>query len=164
MNLKNYTTSIAWEKTIQEIETMLSQMGADAIMKEYRGDSRVKALNFRLNVDGKPMGFKLPAETEKAFEILRRQRGFPRDKIKGEQQADRVVWRIIKDWLYSQFSLVQIGQAKAEQVFLPYAYDGRETLYEKWKSIGSTLQIQRIGTDVPSEVQRGRKEIVIDSD
>jgi hypothetical protein len=54
-----------------------------------------------------------------------------------------VVWRIIKDWLYSQFSLIEIGQAKAQQIFLPYYYDGRKTFYERIEKGGfGALQLE----------------------
>ena len=50
-----------------------------------------------------------------------------------QEQSERVAWRVIKDWLDAQLSLIYVGQAELEQVMLPYATDGKTTLYEKLK-------------------------------
>jgi hypothetical protein len=144
VKLKNYSTSIDAKKTVGEIEQLLAQMGATRVMKEFYGDGRIKALAFELMVEGKPHSIKLPAEVDKAQAILSKQKGFPqRNQIEANQRAERVVWRIIKDWLYSQFSLFEIGQAKPQQIFLPYFYDGRETFYERIEKGGfGALQLE----------------------
>ena len=45
-----------------------------------------------------------------------------------------VAWRIIKDWIDSQLSLLEMNFADAVQIFLPYAYNPVEnkTMYEKF--------------------------------
>ena len=99
-------------------------------MKTYRGDGRVEALTFKYQ----SRGYKLPANTEKCLEIVKQIKIY---KYKPNQwiseQAERVTWRIIKDWLDAQISLIQIGQAEVEQVMLPYMWDGSKSLYEKLK-------------------------------
>ena len=96
LRIKNYTTSIAWAKTITEIEEMLTAVGANAILKNYRGDGRVEALSFQFQ----QRGYKLPSNTEKCMEKLREIQGFKRmNKQNLEEQAERVAWRVIKDWL-----------------------------------------------------------------
>lgn len=57
--LLNYTTTIDAEQTINEIQRLLSAHSVQAMMTEYDG-RQVSAVSFKLNVDGKPMGFKLP--------------------------------------------------------------------------------------------------------
>jgi hypothetical protein len=57
--LLNYTTTIEPEQTISEIQKLLSRHGVTAMMTEYDGP-QVSAVSFRMNIDGKPMGFKLP--------------------------------------------------------------------------------------------------------
>ena len=130
MRIKNYTTSIPWAKTVYEIEQMLTSMGADAILKNYRGDGRVEALSFQYNRHG----YKLPANSEKCSAKLREigeYKSRPRQWL--DDQAERVAWRVIKDWLEAQFALIQIGQAEVEQVMLPYMWNGRQSLYEVLK-------------------------------
>lgn len=130
IKIKDYTTSISASRTMGEIEELLSGLGANAILKNYRGDGRVEALSFQY----KGMGFKLPSNTEKCMECLKTlpvYRNKPRQWL--EEQAERVTWRVIKDWLDAQISLIRIGQAEMQQVMLPYVWDGKHTLYDKFK-------------------------------
>lgn len=128
--IKNYTTSVPWSRTIFEIEEMLTQIGASAIMKDYRGDGRVESLSFKLQ--GK--GYRLPSNTEKCIVKLKEAGLYStRNNIDREKQAENITWRIIKDWLDAQIALMQIGQAEPEEIMLPYMYDGKKTLYQKFK-------------------------------
>jgi hypothetical protein len=46
-------------------------------------------------------------------------------------QAERVSWRILKDWVEAQLALIESGQAEMGQVFMPYAMnDQGRTMYE----------------------------------
>ena len=53
------------------------------------------------------------------------------------EQARRVGWRIIKDWLEAQMALLELNMVKIQEVFLPYiiGIDGK-TIYEKLESKG----------------------------
>lgn len=135
--LKNYTTGISYRKSVAEIEQYLSLMGATKVMKTYFGDGRISSLTFGLTIEGKDLAFQLPANSDQVFEVLKAQykRG-PRKKQKLQEQAENVSWRIIKDWVYAQLSLIKIGQAKVEQVMLPYMYNGEKTLYEHLRDGG----------------------------
>jgi|GEM_PF-2714325 len=48
-------------------------------------------------------------------------------------QAMRVGWRIIKDWVHSQLSLVHMNYAEPVEIFLPYIYDmkSNKTVFEQ---------------------------------
>jgi hypothetical protein len=70
---------------------------------------------------------KLPARVEKAQAVLKKQwdegaishkRG--KEHTYGYEQAYRVAWRNILDWVQAQMALLEIGMAKIEEVFLPY--------------------------------------------
>ncbi len=139
MKLKNYTTGIPWNKSISEIEEMLQQTGASHIMKEYLKDGRVLSLTFKIN----GMGYMLPANSAKVKTVLLKNRKRASPKLM-EEQAERVAWRVLKDWIHAQLSLIQIGQAELEQVMLPYAFDGRRTFYDvvKEKGLGNMLAIE----------------------
>ena len=130
--LKNYSTSVSAERTIAEIEKMLARFGAIAVIKEYTGDGTVYSLGFKVA----DMSYKLPANVKGVYEVMYggKTRYYGRDSMKNrESQAYRVAWRIIKDWLYAQLSLISSGQAEPEQVLFPYVYDGKTTLFYKWK-------------------------------
>ena len=131
LRIKNYTTDVPWLRTVGQIEEMLIRLGANAVLKNYRGDGRVEALSFQYQ----QRGYKLPSNTEKCMEKLREIPQYRRrDRQSLEEQAERVAWRVIKDWLEAQLALIQIGQAEVEQVMLPYMWDGRQSLYEKLKA------------------------------
>lgn len=50
-----------------------------------------------------------------------------------KQQADRVAWRIIKDWIEAQMAIVEAGIVSLDQVMLPYMQVGAESLYDALK-------------------------------
>lgn len=128
-NIKNYTTDVPAERSISEIEKILASFGASAIIKEFNPDGKVSSLLFRIENES----FKLPANTDGVKEILFKGKGgqHRKDYKKSrEAAADRVSWRIIKDWIHAQLSLIASGQAHPHEVFLPYMFDGKKTLYQ----------------------------------
>lgn len=130
-NIKNYTTDVSAERSIAEIEKLLTSFGAEAIMKEFSSDGRVRMLSFK--IDDK--AFKLPANINGVkSELYKGKRNYhARDSMKKrEDKAYRVTWRIIKDWIHAQLSLISSGQAHPHEIFLPYMYDGKRTLYQAW--------------------------------
>jgi hypothetical protein len=136
MPLLNYTTEIAAEKSVAEIERALAVFGAQAIMKEYDPIKPVPAaLSFRLQTKHGPIAFRLPARIDSAVRVLDRQvhAGKIAKRFRGNrEQATRVAWRIVKDWVIAQLALIEIEQAEPAELFLAFARgpDGR-TLFER---------------------------------
>jgi len=127
LKLKSYSTNVSADKSITEIEKLLSQFGADKIMKNYLSDGRTTSIAFQLS--GK--GFKLPNNQEGVFNILFQNKSKRVNSTKErEERAYRVSWRIIKEWVHAQLSLIASGQAEPEQVLLPYMWNGRESFYD----------------------------------
>jgi hypothetical protein len=138
MALLNYTTTIDAEQTISEIQRALSRYGVSAMMTEYDGH-QVSAVSFKLIIDGKPMGFKMPCNWRAVLQVFNEQ-GIGVSKIKHKDknmnnQAIRTAWRIIKVWVEAQLALVEVNMVTIPQIFLPYAImrDGR-TLAEHAES------------------------------
>jgi len=55
--------------------------------------------------------------------VLQRQaynREIPARYANKEEHAYRVAWRIIKDWVEAQMSLLETEMVKMEEIFLPY--------------------------------------------
>lgn len=130
MPLLNYTTSIAPQKTVMEIQTMLAKAGASAILADYDTEGNIVALSFRLKADqGQEISFKLPTAWQPVHETLKRQR--VSSKYQTPEQALRVAWRITKDWVEAQLAIIETRMVTTAQVFLPYAItrDG-STVYE----------------------------------
>jgi len=130
-SIKNYSTEISAEKSIAEIEKMLSSFGAEAILKEYQSDGVARALSFK--IEGKI--FKLPANVNGVKSVLYsgKHRYYGRDTMKKrDDRAYRVAWGIIKDWIHAQLSLIISGQAHPQEIFLPYLFNGKKTLYQAY--------------------------------
>lgn len=132
-NIKNYTTDVPADRSILEIEKLLTLFGAEMVIKEYDADGKVHSLTFKLQTDA----FKLPANVNGVKEILYKgTRASPtkEGEKRREQKAYRVAWRIIKDWTHSQLSLIASGQAQPLEIFLPYMFDGKLTFFEKFQA------------------------------
>lgn len=129
MALLNYTTSISSEKTVSEIQSKLAKAGAHQILHEYDGFGNVNALSFRINTKFGNVAFRLPSNISAVEKTLKKQ--FSRGKFVTTEQATRVAWRILKDWIEAQLALIETGMVTVEQVFLPYAQDSKgQTVYE----------------------------------
>jgi hypothetical protein len=47
------------------------------------------------------------------------------------QQAVRIAWRIVKDWVRAQMAILETEMVRMEQIFLPYMITrDNQTLYE----------------------------------
>lgn len=139
MVVRNYSTKILVEKTIMEIEQILIKFGAQGIYKNYNGN-RLDGIMFYLIKDGQKIPFKIPMKIEKTRTIIIKavKEGKLSKKYLDEplrtEQGERVVWRIIKDWIDSQLSLLEIEYVEAIEILLPYAYNviEQKTMYEKF--------------------------------
>lgn len=139
MAVRNYTTQIQVEKTIMEIEGILIKFGALGIYKEYAG-SKISSIVFFLIHKGDKIPFKIPMTIEKTRTIITKAvnegklpRRYLQEPLRTEQ-GERVAWRIIKDWIDSQLSLLEMQFADAIEILLPYAYNMVEnkTMYQKF--------------------------------
>ncbi|KUG25893.1 hypothetical protein ASZ90_004280 [hydrocarbon metagenome] len=138
MAIKNYTSTVPVINSIAKIEHRLAQAGALHIMKSYSGERPVGMI-FQVKINDLPMTFKLPAKSDNVYKYLSMQKKRPPTKSQDDnlrQQADRTAWKILYDWIDIQVSLIELDQAEAIEVFLPYAYDGKndQTLFDKMKN------------------------------
>lgn len=129
MPLLNYTTSIAPQKTVMEIQALLAKAGADAIMANYDTDGNVVALSFSIPHEGQQISFKLPTDWKPVYDTLKRQN--VARSLQTPEQALRVAWRITKNWVEAQLAIIETRMVTTAQVFLPYAVtkDG-STVYQ----------------------------------
>jgi len=114
----NYTTTIKSEKTVGEIQAILSQNGVSKIVCDYSKGMCV-GISFMIVSNGTPIYFNMPANfagVKKA--IMRKTRA---TKYHTDIHAVNVCWRIIKDWIEAQLALIQAEQADIATVFMPYA-------------------------------------------
>lgn len=141
MAILNYTTCIAVEKTTAEIQKALALAGAVQVLSEYgpNGDGILTAISFRIDFKGSLISFRLPANIDNIYTVLIDQQ-VPK-KLRTHEQAARVAWRIIKDWIKAQMALVEAEQAELAEVFLPYAQNPQtgKTLFESIDDSGIKL-------------------------
>jgi hypothetical protein len=131
MPILNYTTTIDVNKTISEINMCLAKRKVSAMMQEYDEHGMPAALSFRINTPFGLMSYRLPANVNNVLAVLRKQKGVP-SRLQTKEQATRVAWRIVKDWIEAQCAFIESEMVTLDQVFLPYAQgDDGKTLYEK---------------------------------
>lgn len=132
--IKNYTSNSA--NTFRYIEKCLVAHKAKHISFEYDNNGKIKTLVFALDISGKMVGFKLPANVE-AVERIFKNEGY---RYK-EDQPYKTAWANIKDWLEAQMALIDTQQVKIEEVFLPYAVNREgKTYFEVMQDTGYQLQ------------------------
>ena len=133
MALLNYTTTVEAYKTVSEIEQMLVKHGAKSIMKQF-DDGMITSLSFLINTGVNDIPIKLPIRVDDVLQVLIEQKKMhPKAGIKAtKDQANRVAWRILKDWIEVQMALLDIGMVQFEEIILSYIETaGAKTIYEK---------------------------------
>lgn len=171
--LKNYTSDAPVSESIRRIEQVLLQCGVTGIMKEYSASQKIVAITFRVitGEDGQPRMIRLPAKEKEATDALfllyadgatiskdgQRIEGYSRKRLKRKdfvEQGERTAWRIVKDWVEIQMSMISLGQADVMEVFLPYAWDGKRTYYQMLKESNYAGLLQQ-GSPETAEVIEG---------
>ena len=135
MGLLNYSTRIPAVKTAGEVQGILAKHGAKAVMIEYGDNGGVEALSFQIKRGDDSLGFSLPIEPDAVLKVLQRQYGsgqlLSHQGSPDREQAVRVAWRILKDWVEAQMAILETEMVTMEQVFLPYMLTrDNKTLYQ----------------------------------
>lgn len=142
MPLLDYTTSVPVSRTIAQVEAKLVEHGARAVIKEWDDRGRVKALAFNVKLPNGELPIRLPIDAAATLRVLQRQ--YQKREIPGryanEEHAYRVAWRIIKDWIEAQMSLLETEMVRMEEIFLPYVITpGGQTIYQVMAGKGFLL-------------------------
>ena len=135
MAILNYTTSIDVHKTLGEIQKILVSHGARKLMYDYANDGKVNSLCFTVVTPDGEKGIKLPANVPAIFEILKQQKKAGKIKIQIDYaQAERVAWRIIKNWVESQMAILESQMVQFEEIFLPYMINNKgQTFFQMYQ-------------------------------
>lgn len=152
MAVLNYTTSIAATKTVGEMQAALAASGANRISVDY-ADGAPSALSFMLVTPHGPRHFTLPVNVEAMHRLLVAEDKAGRIKSgakatrSSRQQAERVAWRVMKDWLLAQLALVATEMAALDQVMLPYLHvdDAGRTLYASYREREAVAALEPAG-------------------
>jgi hypothetical protein len=142
--LLNYTTTIAAEKTVGEIQRRLAAAGARAILVEYDAARRPSAIAFRIATAAGERPYLLPARigaVERTLAAQARAGKIPR-RFATAEQAARVGWRVLKNWIEAQLAIIETGMVAFEEAMLPYLQvSGQATVYEALRDRGFTLEL-----------------------
>ncbi len=130
MPLKNYTTRVPANRSVQEIQEMLQAHGASGVLLDYeKGTGRIASVSFKIDFDGKIMGFRLPLKWREAKKVMENQN--VRRAFDDEDYVYRVTWRIMRDWVDVQMALIELEMVKLVEIFLPYMIQKNgNTLFE----------------------------------
>ncbi len=147
MAIKNYRSDRPIERIFTELQQTLGTHGAKHISYDFGDDGRVQGITFTVKVNDRFFPIKLPARVEQAQAVLRKQweagiisHKVGKEKAYGDEQAYRVAWSNILDWVQAQMALLEIGMAEMEEIFLPYMQDNQGvTYFERVKERGFLL-------------------------
>ena len=131
MPLMNYTTKIDSAKTAHEITWALQKMGASEVLQRFE-QGRPIALAFAITTDIGVRQYALPVRWEPVLAVLKRQR--VARSFHTQEQAERVAWRILKDWVFAQIAVIESGITSLDEVMFPYMLGKGGTVYEQFKS------------------------------
>ena len=120
MAILNYTTTVDSFKTVSEIEHILVKHNAKSIMKNYDGES-ITGLSFLIDTGVQQIPVRLPVKVDECLEVLKKEKkNSRRSNIKATmEQAERVAWRILKDWVEAQMALLDIQMVTSMLYFIP---------------------------------------------
>jgi hypothetical protein len=118
MAILNYTTQIDPWRTVNELQQIMAKHKITHFSIKNEGSVPV-ALAFTIDFKGRPLNFLLPCNYQGVLACLKKDRAVP-DKYKNSEQALRISWRIIKNWIEAQLAIVQSELVTIEEVFMPY--------------------------------------------
>jgi hypothetical protein len=137
----NYTTKIPVHQTVVECQSILAVAGASSAQVRFE-DGQPAGLGFSLKTPHGVREFTLPvnidgmqrvleaAERDGDFASLRKKQG----AFASREQAARVAWRVVKDWLEANLALIAAQMATIDEVMLPYLHvDGEKTLWQAYR-------------------------------
>ena len=129
MPLLNYTTKVDIFTTLGEIQGILVRHGAKRIMQDDDNNGHIVGVLFFIDTPNGVRGVSLPANVNAVQRVLTEQ------KVKcNREQAERVAWRILKDWLEAQMAILESEMVQMDEIFLPYMInDSGKTLYQMYQ-------------------------------
>ena len=137
----NYSTTVPVARTVGEVQDILARAGADAVGTRYE-NRRPVGVSFMLNTPAGVASFALPVNVDAVHKLLVAQWNAGRIRsgrinkttAYSQEHAERVAWRVAKDWLVAQLALIEAGMASLDQVMLPYMITGEgRTLYDDYR-------------------------------
>lgn len=131
MPILNYTTDVPVDRTLAAITKLLVRAGARSISTNYDVDGVPTGVVFHAPTPLGPRVFSLPVNALKVEAVLRKQK--VERRYQGAKHAERVAWRILKDWLEAQLAVIEAEMVSLDEVMLPYMWasvEDERTVYQ----------------------------------
>jgi hypothetical protein len=129
MPLLNYWTTVAADKTAAEIIRKLAAAGATQILTDYQA-GRPTGVAFALHTPAGVRQYRLPVDVAAVEKVMRAYGSGVQRRYQNRYQAERVAWRIMKDWAEAQLAIIETHMLSVDQVFLPYMLVDGSTVYD----------------------------------
>jgi hypothetical protein len=143
----NYTTRVPVHQTVVECQLILAAAGASSAAVHFE-DGRPAGLSFTLKTPHGARAFTLPVDIPAMHQVLVKAErdGKFAQTSKGtrshtgtgtyatREHAERVAWRVVKDWLEASLALIAAEMATITEIMLPYLHvnDG-QTLWQSYR-------------------------------
>ena len=144
----NYSTEVPVTRSVSECQQLLAEADASAVAVMYQ-DRKPVGLSFQLVTTHGPRSFTMPVNVEGAHKLLLRAdysslkaHRATIEKYRSRANAERVAWRVVRDWLRAQLALISAGMASTDEVMLPYLQiEPQRTLYQAYCEHESALAL-----------------------
>ena len=99
-------------------------------MQDYDNKGHISALTFQIDTPAGLRIIRLPANVDAVSKVLAKQ------KVKCDrEQAERVAWRIVKDWVEAQMAILESEMVQIDEIFLPYMVNNSgQTLFQAYRN------------------------------
>ncbi len=133
----NVGTEVPVLRSVGEIQSMLVQARAEAIMVEYDA-GQPASIAFRLTKNETPLHFRLPCNWRNVQAAMKKDLKISHRVKNDVAQIQRVAWRILRESVRVQLTMIECGNAELEQVMLGYLVNpaDNKTLYETMRDQG----------------------------
>ena len=138
MAIKNYSTTVDSHKTCGQVQALLAKKGAKQLQIMYHDGDPI-GIEFSIVLNDREYWYRLPAEPDGVLMVMTTDRNVPKG-LKNRQQATRVAWRIIHDWISSQIAMIESNKLMTmDRIFLPFLLTQNQkgetvTIYDQFKS------------------------------
>jgi hypothetical protein len=139
-----YTTEIDPTKTAGECFTMLARYGASRVMIMFDDQRNPSGLAFEIATRTGVQQYQVPVNAEGTYKKLEegRRAGNVPPRYVTREQATRVAWRVLQQWMEAQLALVETGLSHLDQVMFAWqmvSIGSTETVYDAYN--GGTLAL-----------------------
>lgn len=118
MPILNYTTKVPAARTASEVQALLVGAGARGVAFEYGEADTIIGMRFAMPTPYGLRTFRLPINAQGVEETLEEQK--VSRSLRTPEHAEKVAWRIIKDWIEAQLAIIQSRMVTLDEVMFPY--------------------------------------------